>query len=79
MPLWINRAGDYAMVRAQLLRRLKGMDTWTLVTAAGVSAEKALMLEGTSQPTERPKMEPAADAWAAFVAGLKAGHPAQGQ
>jgi len=55
------------------------MDTWTLVTAAGVSAEKALMLEGTSQPTERPKMEPAADAWAAFVAGLKAGHPAQGQ
>jgi DNA-binding CsgD family transcriptional regulator len=92
--LRINRAEDYAKVRAQLrdewatlaavgtaelLGRLEGMDTRTLVTAAGVSAEKALMLEGTLQPTETPKLEPAADAWDAFVAGLKAGQPAQGQ
>ena len=68
-----------AVGTAELLGRLEGMDTRTLVTAAGVSAEKALMLEGTLQPTETPKIEPAADAWNAFVAGLKAGQPARGQ
>ena len=92
--LRINRAADYAKVRAQLrdewatlaavgtaelLGRLEGMDLRTLITTAGVSADKALMLGGTSQPTEMPKSEPAADAWAAFVAGLKAGQPEQSQ
>lgn len=92
--LRINRATDYEKVRAQLrdewatlaavgtaelIGRLEGMDLRTLITTAGVSADKAMLLEGTVGQCEPPKSEPAADAWDAFVAGLKAGHPAQGQ
>ena len=92
--LRINRAADYAAVRAQLrdewatiaaigtaelIGRLEGMDLRTLMTTAAISADKSLLLEGTTQQCEPPKSEPAADAWAEFVAGLKAGQPAQGQ
>jgi DNA-binding CsgD family transcriptional regulator len=92
--LRINRAADYAKVRAQLrdewatlaavgtaelLGRLEGMDLRTLITTAGVSAEKALMLEGTTAASVEPTTQPAADAWAEFVAGFKAENPPKGQ
>ena len=92
--LRINRAEDYAKVRrqlrdewatlaaigtAELLGRIEGMDTRTLVTTAGVSADKALLLEGTSQPAETPQMQPATDMWAEFVARLKVQQRTAGQ
>lgn len=92
--LRINRAADYEKVRAQLrdewatiaaigtaelIGRLEGMDLRTLMTTAAVSADKSMLLEGTSEQCEPPKSEPAAEAWEAFVAGLTAGQSAQGQ
>jgi hypothetical protein len=81
--LRLNRAEEYAKVRAQvrdewatlaaigtaeLLDRLKGMDIRTLITAAGVSADKAMLLEGTTQPAEMPSTQSATEAWADYVA-----------
>jgi DNA-binding CsgD family transcriptional regulator len=92
--LRINRAADYAKVRAQLrdewatlaaigtgelLSRIEGMETRTLLVTAGVSADKALLLEGTTAATVEPTAQPSADAWAEFVAGFKAENPPQGQ
>jgi DNA-binding CsgD family transcriptional regulator len=92
--LRINRAADYAKVRAQLrdewatlaaigtgelLSRIEGMETRTLLVTAGVSADKALLLEGTTAATVEPTAQPSADAWAEFVAGFKAENPPKGQ
>ena len=80
--LRLNRAEEYAEVRAQvrdewatlaaigtaeLLERLKGMDTRTLITAAGVSADKAMLLAGTAQLQSTPETQPANEAWADYV------------
>jgi hypothetical protein len=92
--LRINRAADSEKVRtqlrderatiaaigtAELIGRLEGMGLRALMATAAISAGKSMLLEGTTEQCEPPKSEPAADAWAAFVAGLKAGQPAQGQ
>lgn len=86
--LRINRAADYEKVRtqlrnewatiaaigtAELIGRLEGMDLRTLMTTAAISADKSLLLEGTVELCEPPKSEPAANAWEAFVAGLRGG------
>jgi len=62
-----------------MLSRIEGMETRTLLVTAGVSADKALLLEGTTAATAEPTAQPAADAWAEFVAGFKAENPQRGQ
>jgi hypothetical protein len=68
-----------AIGTGELLSRIEGMDTRTLVATAGISADKLLLLEGTTTATAEPTAQSAADAWAEFVARCKVQNPQRGQ
>ena len=59
-----------AVASAELLCRVPEMDPATLAKATEVSSRMA-ELTRTDEPAPEVKMEPASDAWAAFVAGLR--------
>jgi hypothetical protein len=88
MALKVNRAEDYQKVRMQLrdewatlaaigtselLERVGDMDIRTLSVAAGVSTDKAMLLEGgPGVEQEPPVQQPAVEDWGRYVAGLHA-------
>ena len=59
-----------AVASAELLCRVPEMDPATLAKATEVSSRMA-ELTRTDEPAPEVKLEPASDAWAAFVAGLR--------
>jgi|LakMenEpi03Aug12_release.lakeMendotaPanAssembly.Ray.scaffolds.fasta_scaffold159518_3 hypothetical protein len=65
------------MTSAELLHRLPNMDTAALVKAAQVSTRTVQLMQ-TDAPAQEVKSEPAAEAWAQFVAGFEAGNRPQG-
>lgn len=89
MALKQNRAEDYQKVRTQLrdewatlaavgtselLGRVGDMNIQSLSVAAGVSTEKAMLLEGAPGVEQAaPVQQPAAEAWLRYVAGLCVG------
>jgi hypothetical protein len=62
-----------AVTSAELLYRMPTMDATTLAKATEVSS-RMVELTRTDEPAPEVRMEPASDAWAAFVAGLKGGN-----
>jgi hypothetical protein len=60
-----------SLATAQLLERLEDLKDAQLGIVAGIASDKALLLSG--EPTQRVEVNiaPAADQWAAFVAGLR--------
>ena len=60
-----------ALTSAELLYRLPTMDAATLAKTAAVSARAAELMR-VDEPAPEVKAEPAAEAWAGFVAGLRA-------
>lgn len=59
-----------AVTSSELLYRMPTMDATTLAKATEVSSRMA-ELTRTDEPVSEVKLEPASDAWAAFVAGLR--------
>ena len=59
-----------AVASAELLYRVAEMDPATLAKSTEVSSRMA-ELTRTDEPAPEVKLEPASDAWAAFVAGLR--------
>lgn len=61
-----------ALTSAELLYRMPTMDAATLAKTAAVSARAAELMR-VDEPALEAKAEPAAEAWAGFVAGLRGG------
>ena len=60
-----------ALGTAELLTRQRDMTTQSLVMLAGISSDKATLLADTGEQVPEVEKQPATEAWAAYVEGIR--------
>lgn len=68
-----------ALGTAELLSRQKNMTRQSLVMLAGISSDKAALLSDTDEQAPKVEEQPATEAWAAYVAGLRPASEVDGE